>query len=98
LEKENTKHKGIKLVSVLYSNSDIMQGVRATEDMLTANPKLAGIFAANEGGAVGAARALDLRRLGGKVEPMIDTGVTVVTMRNFAEPAVQKILYPTGKE
>lgn len=67
-KQEIAKHKSIRLVSVLYSNSDIMQGVRATEDMLTANPKLVGIFAANEGGAVGAARALDLRRLGGKVK------------------------------
>lgn len=65
---EIKKHRNIKLVSVLYSNSDIMQGVRATEDMLTANPNLAGIFAANEGGAVGAARALELRQLGGKVK------------------------------
>lgn len=65
---EIKKYKNIKLVSVLYSNSDIMQGVRATEDMLTANPNLAGIFAANEGGAVGAARALELRQLGGKVK------------------------------
>ncbi|MCX8052553.1 MAG: ABC transporter substrate-binding protein [Armatimonadetes bacterium] len=145
-KKEIAKYKGIKLVSVLYSQSDIMQGVRATEDMLAANPKLAGIFAANEGGAVGAARALDLRRLGGKVKlvafdaaqaeiealkkgtiqalivqnpyrmgfdgvkaainvirgkkvpPRIDTGVTVVTMDNFHDPAVQKILYPTGND
>jgi len=144
-KQEIAKHKGIKLVSVLYSQSDIMQGVRATEDMLTANPKLAGIFAANEGGAVGAARALDLRGLSGKVKlvafdaaqaeiealkkgtiqalivqnpyrmgfdgvtaaidvingrkvkPRIDTGVTVVTMKNFNDPAVQKLLYPTGK-
>lgn len=62
------KYPGVKLVSTLYSNSDVMQGIKATEDMLTAHPKLAGIFAANEGGAVGAARALDLRRLGGKVK------------------------------
>jgi ribose transport system substrate-binding protein len=144
-KQEIGKHKAIKLVSVLYSNSDIMQGIRATEDMLTANPGLAGIFAANEGGAVGAARALDLRGLGGKVKlvafdaaqaeiealkkgtiqalvvqnpykmgfdgvtgaidvingkkvkPRIDTGVTVVTMKNFDEPAVQKILYPTQR-
>ena len=145
-KEEIAKHKGVRLVSVLYSNSDIMQGVRATEDMLTANPKLAGIFAANEGGAVGAARALDLRKLGGKVKLVafdgaqaeisalkkgtiqalvvqnpykmgyegvkaaldaingkavperIDTGVTVVTQENFDDPAVQKVLYPTGKE
>ncbi len=65
---EIAKYKDVQLVSVLYSNSDIMQGVRVTEDMLTAKPNLAGIFAANEGGAVGAARALALRRLGGKVK------------------------------
>ena len=142
---EIKKYKDIELVSVLYSNSDIMQGVRVTEDMLTAKPNLAGIFAANEGGAVGAARALALRRLGGKVklvafdaapaemnalqkgtiqalivqnpykmgyegvraairsmngeeiEPRIDTGVTVVTMENFNDPDIQKLLYPTGK-
>lgn len=144
-KQEIAKHGDIKLVSVLYSNSDIMQGIRATEDMLTAHPKIAGIFAANEGGAVGAARALDLRRLGGKVKLVafdasgaqisglqkgtiqalvvqnpfkmgyegvkaavavirggkvprrIDTGVTVVTMDNFNEPGVQKLLYPMGK-
>lgn len=67
-KREISKYKDIRLVSVLYSNSDIMQGIRATEDMLTAHPKLAGIFAANEGGAIGAARALDLRKLGGVVK------------------------------
>ncbi len=148
-KQEIAKNKQIKLVSTLYSNSDIMQGMKATKDMLTANPRLAGIFAANEGGAVGAARALDLRGLGGKVklvafdaapaqiaalqkgtiqalvvqnpykmgyegvsaalsairpksdrkiERRIDTGVTVVTMENFNDPEIQKILYPTGKK
>lgn len=140
------RYPGVRLVSVLYSKSDVMEGVRAAEDMLTAHPKLAGIFAANEGGAVGAARALDLRRVGGKVklvafdaapaeiealkkgtiqalivqnpfkmgyegvsaavkavkgekvEPRIDTGVTVVTMANFEDPDIQKLLYPTGKD
>ncbi len=139
------KNAGIKLVSTLYSNSDVMQGIKATEDMLTAHPRLAGIFAANEGGAVGAARALDLRRLGGKVKLVafdaaaaeisglekgtiqalivqnpykmgyegvkaalmvlegksvpsrIDTGVTVVTRKNMADPEVQKLLYPSVK-
>lgn len=142
-KEEIAKYKNVKLVSVLYSNSDIMQGIRATEDMLTAHPKLAGIFAANEGGAVGAARALDMRGLGGKVKLVafdaaqaeidalrkgtiqalivqnpykmgfegvkaaiavikgrnvprrIDTGVTVVTMKNFHDPDVQRLLYPT---
>ncbi|MGQ9456139.1 MAG: ABC transporter substrate-binding protein [Armatimonadota bacterium] len=142
-KEEIAKYEHIRLVSVLYSNSDIMQGMRATEDMLTAHPRLAGIFAANEGGAVGAARALDMRGLGGKVKLVafdaaraqidalrkgtiqalivqdpykmgyegvrtaiavlkgksvpkrIDTGVKVVTMKNFRDPKVQNLLYPT---
>lgn len=61
-------YKDIQLVSTLYSNSDVMQGMRVTEDMLSANPDLAGIFAANEGGAVGAARALSMRGKSGKVK------------------------------
>lgn len=67
-KEELAKYLDIKIVSTLYSNSDVMKGIKATEDMLTAHPNLAGIFAANEGGAVGASRALDLRRLGGKVK------------------------------
>ena len=34
---------------------------------------------------------------GGKVPKRIDTGVTVVTMKNFNQPDVQKLLYPMGK-
>ncbi|MGI6459083.1 MAG: ABC transporter substrate-binding protein [Candidatus Hydrogenedentales bacterium] len=49
---------GIKLVATLYSDSDAAKGMNVTQDMITANPNLAGIFAANEGGAIGAAQAL----------------------------------------
>ena len=35
---------------------------------------------------------------GRPVEKRIDTGVTVVTMDNFDEPEVQKVLYPLGKD
>jgi ribose transport system substrate-binding protein len=113
--------------------------------MLAAHPNLKGIFAANEPGAMGAARVLETRRLAGKVklvgfdaapaeiealkkgviqalivqnpfqmgykgvesavkaingeqvEKRIDTGVEVVTMENFGEPEIQKLLYPLGK-
>lgn len=34
---------------------------------------------------------------GRPVEKRIDTGVTVVTMANFDEPEIQKLLYPLGK-
>lgn len=31
---------------------------------------------------------------GGSVEKRIDTGITIVTMSNFEDPAIQKLLYP----
>lgn len=62
------KYPGIKLVATLYSQSDVSRGIAVTEDMLTAHPKIAGIFAANEGGAVGCARALEQRKLAGRVK------------------------------
>lgn len=58
---------GIELVSTLYSDSDIGKGKDVTIDMLTQHPDLAGIFAANEAGAVGAARAILERGVKGKV-------------------------------
>jgi ribose transport system substrate-binding protein len=42
--------------------------MRKTEDMLTANPDLAGIFAANEPGAIGAAQVLRTRGKAGAVK------------------------------
>lgn len=43
---------------VLYSNSDVSVGLDKTKSMITANPDLAGIFAANQGGAEGAIQAV----------------------------------------
>ncbi len=48
-------------------------------------------------GYLGVKTAID--HLQGKpVEKRIDTGVTVVTMENFNEPEIQKLLYPMGKK
>lgn len=58
----------IKLASTLYSQSDASIGMRKTEDMLTAVPDLAGIFAANEPAVVGAAQVLKQRGKAGKVK------------------------------
>ncbi len=51
-------YPNIKLVSTRYSESDATKGMNVTQDMLTANPNVVGIFAANEGGAIGAAQAI----------------------------------------
>ena len=61
-------YPGMKLVAVQYSQSDVDTGMKVTEDILTAHPDLAGIFAANEAGAVGCARALEQRGAAGKVK------------------------------
>jgi ribose transport system substrate-binding protein len=61
-------HKGLKLVSTLYSQSDVGKGMNVTEDMLTAHPNLAGLFAANEPGALGCLEALKARKLASKVK------------------------------
>lgn len=144
--KEGLKaYPNIRLVSTLYSDSLAGKAMNVTDDMLTAHPSIAGIFAANEPGAMGCVQALKARKLEGKVkvvafdaspgqiealkegvlqalivqnpfqmgyqgvmeaknaiagEPCrkrVDTGVTVVTMKNFAEPKVQKLLFPLGK-
>jgi ribose transport system substrate-binding protein len=62
------KFPKVKLVATLYSESDVTKGMQVTENMLTAHPDLKGIFAANEPGAIGAARVLQARKLIGKVK------------------------------
>lgn len=62
------KCSGVTLGPVLYSQSEVQRAMQVTEDMLTANPDLVGIFAANEPGAVGAATVLEQRKLVGKVK------------------------------
>jgi ribose transport system substrate-binding protein len=67
-KEEIKKYPKVKLAAILYSESDAAKGMAVTENMLTSIPDLAGIFAANEPGAIGAARAIEQRRLAGKVK------------------------------
>lgn len=62
------KHKNIKIVSTLFSECDEAKAMAATEDMLTSNPSIVGIFTACGPGAVGTARVLEQRKLAGKVK------------------------------
>ncbi len=62
------KYPRIKIVSTLFSESDPEIAQRVTEDMITAHPDLAGIFAANEPAGVAAARVIKERGLSGKVK------------------------------
>ncbi|MCC6446462.1 MAG: ABC transporter substrate-binding protein [Armatimonadetes bacterium] len=65
---ELKNHPNVKLVKTLYSQSDVSKGMTAAEDMLTSDPDIAGIFAANESGAMGAAQALKQKGVAGKVK------------------------------
>ncbi|MBM3471645.1 MAG: substrate-binding domain-containing protein [Armatimonadetes bacterium] len=136
----------VQAVKPLWSEGDAAKAMKAAENMMTSNPELKGIFAANEPGAIGAAQAIKQRKMTGKiklvafdaadaeinalkegtiqalvvqdpfkmgydgvklvvdaiqgktVEKRVDTGVTVVTMDNFNDPGVQKLLYPKIEE
>jgi ribose transport system substrate-binding protein len=63
-----TKSPNVKLAATLYSKSQSDEAIRVTEDMLTSHPDLAGIFAANEPGAIGCAQVLEAKGKAGKVK------------------------------
>lgn len=48
----------IEVAATLYTQSDVARAMNATQDMMTSNPELRGIFAANEPACLGAMRAL----------------------------------------
>ena len=61
------QHSGLELVTTRYSNSDYNRAMTVTEDILTSNPDLDAIFAANEPSVMGAAQALKSRGQSGEV-------------------------------
>ena len=58
---------GIKVVAKQFSSGDREKALNVTENILTANPQLDGLFASSEPSSVGAAQALKSRGLAGKV-------------------------------
>lgn len=58
----------IKLVASQFAMSDRAKAMSVTENILTANPDLSGIFASAEFGSVGASQALKSHKLAGKVK------------------------------
>lgn len=66
-KEEIAKHPGIKLVSMLEAN-DASKAESTTTNMLTGNPTITGIFAANEPNGIGAANAVKLKGQAGKIK------------------------------
>jgi ribose transport system substrate-binding protein len=62
------KHPNLTLVAEQSSNSDPNTALSVTENILTANPDLDGIFVANEAGVVGATNALNQAGKAGKIK------------------------------
>jgi ribose transport system substrate-binding protein len=62
-----TKYPNLHLVATQYTQSDANVAFRVTSDILSAHPDISGIFAANEPGVIGAAKAVQKAGLAGKV-------------------------------
>ncbi|MGH3888062.1 MAG: substrate-binding domain-containing protein [Pseudonocardiaceae bacterium] len=62
------KHPNLTLVAEQSSNSDPNTALSVTENILTANPDLDGIFVANEAGVIGATNALNQAGKAGKIK------------------------------
>lgn len=61
-------HPGMVIATTLFSYSDSAKAMAAAEDMLTANPDLAGIFVENEAGCIGAVQAVKAAGKAGQVK------------------------------
>jgi ribose transport system substrate-binding protein len=62
------KYPGVKLVAVQYSQSDVATAMSVIENILSAQPNLAGIFPTNEAGVLGTVQALTARGKIGQIK------------------------------
>jgi ribose transport system substrate-binding protein len=62
------RHPNLHLVGIQYSQNDYNTALTVTANILTANPDLKGIFAANESSDIGAVEAVRLAHRAGKVK------------------------------
>lgn len=65
------KYPGIKIISEVNSNSTKEEGLKRTENILTANPELDGIYAVNDEMALGAIQAAEAA---GRLNKLVITG------------------------
>jgi ribose transport system substrate-binding protein len=62
-----TAYPGMRLVADQPDQSDASRALTVTNDILTANPNLNGIFGSNEPSVIGASQAVKQRHLSGKI-------------------------------
>ena len=62
------KYPGIKVLPTQHSEGNISRSMNVTNDLLTGNPDVVGIFAAQDNGGIGAAQALKQRGVKDKIK------------------------------
>jgi ribose transport system substrate-binding protein len=67
-QEELKKYPKLHLVGIQYSQNDYNTALTVTANILTANPDLKGVFAANESSDVGAVEAIRIAHRAGKVK------------------------------
>lgn len=85
------KYPNIHIVPILYYDSDAAKALDRTFALLTANPDLAGIFAASEPGGIGAANALKQKKLAGKVK-LVAYDTSDDELKAFEEGTIQALI------
>ena len=85
------KYPNITVAITLYNDSDVNKAVEQTLNMLTAHPDLAGIFAANEPGGVGAANALKQKKLQEKVK-LVAYDTSPDELKAFEQGIIQALI------
>jgi ribose transport system substrate-binding protein len=83
---------GITLVPIIYyGEANAAKSLQVTEDVLTANSDLTGLFASNESSTVGAMRAIRQRNLVGKVT-LVGFDATADLVQNVREGAIDSLV------
>lgn len=81
----------ITVIPPRYSQSDAAIGMNAMQDMMTAQPDLKGVFAANEAGAIGAAAALKAAGKVGQIK-MVAFDASEEEINGLKEGAIQALI------
>jgi ribose transport system substrate-binding protein len=86
------QYPGIQLVPIIYyGEANAAKSLAVTEDVLTSNPDLTGLFASNESSTVGAVRAIRQRNLAGKVT-LVGFDATSDLVQNVREGAIDSLV------
>jgi ribose transport system substrate-binding protein len=92
------KYPGITVLPTQFYNSDKQKALSLTQDLMTANPDLAAVYACNEAGTVGAGRALKEKNNKTIIEVGFDASDDVIPLikDGYCKAAVVQMPYNMG--